>query len=210
MASASYTRLLIEYEGRVGKLLNVSLSRQNDVYVHIYRDVNEAFRPPSFKVQPGVETTFSWEDFAPTDFQHNKITFHPSGYVHSTDQTGRRLKDGIRGLPFSEIDDHYGILVVVPRHPSELPATTQSKKAKDVVLEVPSGIRPFILFLALYRAAHPPVLPPPKPPLEAYLLVTEPYLEYGVIVSAHFSHLHGPYGALQWPPFTFWLARVEP
>lgn len=209
MAGASYTRLLMEHEGRVGKVLNVSFSKQNDVYVHIYRDVNEAFRPPSFKMQPGVETTFNWEDFAPTDFQHHKISFHPSGYVHSTDQAGRRLKDGIRGLPFAEIGDYYGILVVVPRHPSELPPHTRQKKAKDVVLGAPSGIRPFILFFAIYRTARPPALPPPEPPLGIYLLVAEPGLEYGVIVSSHPSHLYGPDGTLQWPPFTFWLARVE-
>lgn len=209
MARIKSTRLLIEYEGRLGKLLQIAWSRESDVHIHPYREAGEAFRPFPQPIHPGVDLNIRWDDFKPIAFDHNKVSFHRSGIVHSTDPQGRRLMDGIRVLAFSEIDEYHHIFAVFPRHPSELPATTPRRASRDVTLEVPSGIRPFFLLLTLYRASHPPVsLPPPKPPLGLYPCVSEPGLEYALMVSGHFSNLQEPEGMRRWPPFTFWLARV--
>jgi hypothetical protein len=208
MAKIKSTRLLMEYEGRCSKLLHIAWSPQSDVHIHPYRGPDEPFRPFPLNIQPGVDTTIRWDDFKPLEFDHNKVTFHRSGVVHSTDRGARRLKDGIHILEFSDIDDYHDIFVVVPRHPSELPAVTPRKGSRDVVFEVPTGIRPFYLLLTLFRAGQFPKLPPPKPPLSEYPCISEPGLDYGLVISSHFSTLRGPEGNLEWPPFTFWLARV--
>jgi hypothetical protein len=40
------------------------------------READEPIRPAPFRVRPGADTLFRWDDFKAVDFQHNKVTFH--------------------------------------------------------------------------------------------------------------------------------------
>lgn len=49
----------------------------------------------------------AFEDVVSTNFKTNKHTFHPSGYIHTTDEYGERYESGVKSIPFEKIVDSH-------------------------------------------------------------------------------------------------------
>ena len=72
-----------------------------------------------------------------------KRSYLPSGYRHSTDRSGARLRDGIRIPPFAELQMPYQFLVVAPVWPDLLVPAPANGRAWDLTIELPDGMWPF-------------------------------------------------------------------
>ena len=68
-------------------------------------------------------------------FSPHKMSFHPSGYIHSTDESGQRLVqfDGVRGLQFGRITDCATLFSIYPTSPEDYRKRTGLGKSVQLV-----------------------------------------------------------------------------
>jgi hypothetical protein len=202
-------RVLFEYRGVVTKFLSFWMHRDNSIFIHTYRPEGTPWHtqpvptPPS---QPGEPLRIHFPSFLPAKFQFNKISFHRSGFIHLTDTSGQRYRDGIRGPAFETIQLPYDFAAFISGDPSRLPAFSRGKYW-DLRVGLPDDMLPFHINLSLIDA----VLPPPSGPGP---IIPHPInfifhgRPIGVAVTMWKVKGSPTYPTPDWPPFPFHLLRV--
>lgn len=84
-----------------------------------------------------VQHHVTYDKITPTDFHPNKSTFHPSGFLHTTDNSGEKHKLGIRSLPFDEIETFRQLMMIFPKKYEEFPTIDKGHlRDGDVVFDL--------------------------------------------------------------------------
>lgn len=167
----------------------------------ILRKVNQVSETKT--INPDGTNTISqkiaFEDVVPTDFEANKHTFHPSGYIHTTNKRGERYESGIKSIPFEKIADSHLLTLIVPKNPTAYPQISERELGKnDVVLDTAIFQNsPFQISVFIVRGEN-------EPPVNTQIAISANVVcgeseEYRLIVRCEqpFETVGNPF-----PPFT--------
>lgn len=107
-----------------------------------------------------ITQKISFKDVVLTNFETNKHTFHPSGYIHTTNNKGERYESGIKSIPFEKIINSHLLTLIVPKNPIEYPQISENKIDKrDVVLDTAIfKDSPFQISVFIVRGMNEPSL----------------------------------------------------
>lgn len=187
--------------------MNFSVSKSdNSFYFHFYDDVVEKVKLPKTPLENRNDGKIDFSDYVETDFKRNKISFHKSGYIHSTDKLGNRLRDGIIGFSFNEIEISKLVLICAPKKIEYLNTTEKIRESTDIIIHLPKEIKPFTIHFDVYRNTRDKELDISNPNLlfGGFIMVTFPDQEYGLRIYAQ-----KVLGRAIWPPFNIILTRIR-
>ena len=142
------SKIYFRYKGSLYKFLNVFAdNKDNSIYFHLYERANRKLNSAIIS-----NKVIYIEKFETHDFEQNKITFHESGYIHSTNKNGKKLKDSILGIPFREIDVELSILAIAPKKIDSLIIANKEINGNDLIIDFEDkSIIPFILVFEIIR-----------------------------------------------------------
>ena len=196
-------RVQLKMEDRILSFLTIFPGRDNSLYFHPARPTGAPWITPRVEDVDG-NRHLHFSNPCIREFELNKISFHPSGYIHLTDRNGRRFRDGVRRTEFARADLPHSLASFVPCDPRTLPPAS-AKPGLNLVINLQDGTRPFYLSFSLCRESN--VQPAVK---GAYIphpvFCFFPDLEFGVGMTMW------PVGSKDeemptWPPFPFFLLR---
>jgi hypothetical protein len=207
MAHAS-ARILLKAGPTPTKFLNLLVGRDGSVYVHMYRPIGAPWMAPPptlIDIPAGQSRPIEFDRFTPSSFNHNKVTFHPSGFIHLTDTAGKRLRDGVRGPAFKDMVLPYDLAAFVPCEPSRLPPVTSGHYV-DLIFELPEPVTPLRVTISLVD----PSAPPPNAEQSIYgkpEVLQFPHFHLLLAVALWTVQSLDP-TPVPWPPFPFHFLRT--
>ena len=151
-------RVILKAGETTAKFLNILVGKDGSIYVHMYRPSGTPWMapPPALvNIPAGVRQRLDFDHFTPSPFQYNKVSFHPSGYIHLTDTAGKRLRDGVRGPSFRDLKLPHDFGTFVPCEPTRLPQHTPGRYL-DLVFDLPAPVQPLYVTLSLVDPDAPP------------------------------------------------------
>ncbi len=207
MAQAA-ARVILKAGPTATKFLNILVGKDGSLYIHMYRPIGTPWMaPPSalVEVPAGLAVPIHFDQFSPSPFKYNKVTFHPTGYIHLTDTAGKRLRDGVRGPAFRDMRLPYDLASFAPCEPTRLPALTPGHYV-DLIFALPAPIVPFYVTLSLVDpSASPPHAESSIYGQPQYLSFPHFHLLIAVTVWTVKSLDPTP---VPWPPFPFHALRT--
>jgi hypothetical protein len=180
-------------------------NNDNSFYFHLYEEANGNLKTYEVTSLENGTTKIDLTNLTEHDFKRNKISLHESGYIHSTNQSGNRLKDNVIGIPFKEIEISNLILLIFPKKIDWLEEVNQLNEMRDVFIELPNTTQPFSLNFEIFRKSSKDKLAKNHEGniVGGYLLVTVDDKEYGIRL-----YLQSINGNGSWPSVSFCLTRV--
>jgi hypothetical protein len=145
-----------------------------------------------------------------TGFEENKISFHKSGYIHSTDVYGQRYRDGLVGIPFENVTSFLFVLVVAPKNPLEMIELGTVDNQRDIQIHLPEDVSPFTLQFAIVRKGTKqlPLIPTEQNILGGYIMCEYDDKEFGLLLIITKVLKTKELDEVFWPPFSLVLKRV--
>lgn len=179
--------------------------KDNSFYFHIYEEASQNIKIPNIPLEKREDNKIDFKDFVETNFKRNKLSFHKSGYIHSTDNEGNRFQDGVVGIPFEKIDKSLLILVLGPKRIDTLIEIEKINKKTDLLIDLPSDINPFTLHFDVFRKSKIPELDISIPNLiySGFVMTEYEGKEFGLRL-----YLQKVLGNAIWPPFNLILKRI--
>lgn len=176
----------------------------NSFYFHLYEEADANYKSYNLSAENGA-TKIEFDNFKEHDFKRNKLSIHPSGYVHSTDRNGKRLKDNIIGIPFVEIETSKLILVLAPKKIDELIKIDPVNPLRDIIIILSKDINPFTLNFEIFKKSELENLATDHENnlIGGYIEVTIDDKDYGIRF-----YLQSVNGKGDWPDFSIVLTRV--
>jgi hypothetical protein len=162
-------RIEFIYRGDIRKLLSFFTGRDNSFYFHPYRPSEAPWHTqlPRGETSPSSkQLEIDFTKFRPSSFAFDKISFHPSGFIHLKSLAGERYVDGIRGPQFSDLPLPYDFAVFVPCELTQLPLHTPGKYM-DIQIELPDDVPPFYSTFSIVsteglpKTVQGPIIPHP-------------------------------------------------
>lgn len=187
--------------------MNFSMSKSDSsFYFHFYDDAIEKVKLPRTPLENRNDGRIDFDDYVETNFFRNKISLHESGIIHSTDRRGNKLRKGIVGLPFAEIEVSRLVLICGPKKIDTLTPYNKVDPSTDMIIHLPKGIKPFTLHFDVYRKSR-----------SEETDISNPNLLFGGFVMVEYSdkdfglRLYGQsvLGDANWPPFNLILTRLK-
>jgi hypothetical protein len=130
MAKPLPVRVVLESKGAKRKFFKLFADRDNSIYIRPDRPPGQPWRIPGGPEQDAQgRIHLDFQNFKSPSFDLNKISYHKSGYIHLTDRSGKRYRDGTRGPAFSEMELPYDLCILVPCNPDLLPPHTKNRDA---------------------------------------------------------------------------------
>jgi hypothetical protein len=200
------TRVIFDFEGEKYKFLSYFPDKKdNSFYFHIYNGENEKMRIPGIPLEKRNDKMIVFDDFKETDFVGNKLSFHESGYIHSTDNSQERFKDGVIGISFKNIEISLLILIVAPIKIENLIKIDRVREQTDIVIALSGNITPFTINFEVFRISEMAKLDYNNPHLviDDYILTEYEDKEFGLRL-----YLQKVLGDAAWPPFNTILKRI--
>lgn len=200
-------RILFEYSGELFKFMKIFPSKSDEsLYFHIYDDSTSIVQSPKTHLEDRGDNKIDLKDYIETGFQRHKISYHQSGIIHSTNKNRERLRDGVTGIPFNEIDISKLILVILSKKVDLLPKENGTKKPTDIILKLPESISPFTIHFDVYRQSRESELDTSNPNLlyNFFLLLNFKNKEFGLRI--YLQRISG--ASPPWPPFNIILHRI--
>ncbi len=200
------TRIIFRYQGKLFKFMNYfSDKKDNSFYFHIYEESTEKLKIPNIPLHERKDRMIDFEDFVDTDFKRNKLSFHQSGFIHSTDENGKRFKDGVVGKPFTSIEKSLLILALGPKKIDTLIEIETTNLKTDILIELISDIKPFTVNFEVYRKTKMSELDISIPNLISggFLLTEYDSKEFGLRL-----YLQRVLGDAIWPKFNLVLTKI--
>lgn len=177
MSKEYIPRIVLEYKGKKYKLLSFWFGNDGSIYFHIYRKKGE--KPMG---NNGVfDNTIDFTKFTSQSFDENKISFHPSGYIHQTNNKGERKKDKIIGSKFNSIAFKL-LFVVCPPNPEALPILNVCNKFRDIIIGLPNDYTPFHLDFGIHNKKRKLILKEDKQLVER-IYFSNKEVPYNLIIS---------------------------
>jgi len=148
--------------------------------------------------------------FIPTGFSENKISFHESGYIHSTDRNGQRYRDGVVGIPFREIKSCHFVLAVAPRNPTEMPELEVMDERRDIKIDLPEDVAPFVVQFAIARKSinQMPDIPQEQMFMKGYIRWSHENKEFDLLIAMTKVLKSNDSDVIMWPPFPLVLKNL--
>jgi hypothetical protein len=200
-------RIIFKYKNKYYKFMNyIPSKKDNSFYFHIYQESFENLKILNIPLEKREDNKINFNDFVETNFKRNKLSFHQSGYIHSTDSKGNRFQDGVIGIPFDKIDKSLLIMILVPKKIDTLIEIEKINQKKiDVLINLPSDIKPFTLNFEIIRKSKISELDISITNLICPdLLITEYYdKKFGLRL-----YLKKAIGNAEWPPFNLIFKRI--
>ena len=136
MAKKKPLRIIFNCKGNHFKFISFFVSKaDNSIYFHLYRTSEEKMFVPKVDQSESNKLKFSRINTEAIDFDQNKISFHESGYVHTTDKLGKRFRDGKIGIPFEElINDYLLLLCLSPKNPLDMVPAKKIDNKRDFII----------------------------------------------------------------------------
>lgn len=200
------TRIIFRHQGKFFKFMNYFPDKKdNSFYFHIYEESSQKLKIPNIPLQERKDGMIDFGDFEDTDFKRNKLSFHQSGYIHSTDENGNRFKDGVVGIPFNSIEKSLLILVLGPKKIDKLVEIETTNMKTDILIELSTDITPFTVNFEIYRKTKISELDFLVPNLISGGFIFTEYdsKEFGVRL-----YLQRVLGNAVWPSFNLILTRI--
>jgi hypothetical protein len=200
------TRIIFGYNNKLYKFMNFFVgSNDNSFYFHLYEEANGNLKTYEVTSLENGTTKVDLANLTEHDFKRNKISLHESGYIHSTNQSGKRLIDNVIGIPFKKIEVSNLILLIFPKKLDSLEEVNQLNDLRDVFIELPNTIQPFSLNFEIFRKSSKDKLATNHEGkiVDGYLLITVDDKEYGIrlyLQSINRNDL--------WPSVSFCLTRI--
>ena len=209
MADQEKWRLIFKKDGKLYKLCAFwGWDKDATLNFHIYskdKTLRKLKQVSETKTdnQDGTSTItqkISFEDVVPTNFETNKHTFHPSGYIHTTNNKGERYESGIKSIPFEKVISSHLLTLIVPKNPTKYPQISENEIDKsDVILDTTIfNDSPFQISVFIARGTN-------EPPINTKITVSATIIcgdneEYRLIVRCEqpAETIGKPF-----PPFTF-------
>lgn len=198
------TRIIFNIDETLYKFASFFVDkRDNSFYFHLYEEDNENFKSYNVTSDKGM-TKLEFDNFDEHDFQRNKLSLHESGYIHSTDKNGKRLKDNVTGFPFAEIDTCKLVLILAPKKIDTLPILEKTDPLRDIVVLLTLG-NPFVINFEIFKKTEVENLPTDHEDniIGGYIEITIDDKDYGLRL--YFQSIKGKG---QWPDFTATLTRI--
>ena len=206
----THPRIILDYQGKNYKFMSFFVDRKdNSFYFHIYRKPNESpMRPKTPLPDKSNFLRIHFPDFEPTGFKENHISFHESGYIHSTDSMGKRYRDGIVGISFSKIKSHLFILGLAPKNPSDLVELSRLDSSRDIHIALPNDIQPFILHFGVHRKESLSLPALPNNLFDGLIMVQFDDKDFELLIAMTKVGAIPGVEKVDWPPFTLELKRT--
>ena len=200
-------RVILNYKGQLYKLLNFFVDKKDhSFYFHIYRKLGETPMAPEGKSYQEIKK-IDFKKWIPTDFPENKISFHESGFIASTDKNGGRDRDGIKGIKFDQIENFQVILIIAPPDPTQLLKFSKSDTERDIVLNLSDSIEPFSLQFFIYKknSTKKPHIPNQMDVFGRLICCEYGDKDYGLMLAGIKVSTAGNVQRITWPPFALVL-----
>ena len=205
------SRIIFGYKGKHYKFLNFFVDKNdNSFYFHLYRKKGETLISSDESDSDESVKHIKFSSFKQTDFVENKISFHESGYIHSTDKHGYRYKDNVVGIPFRDIISYMFILVLAPKNPEELIEIHKLDNTRDIHIKLPDTIYPFMVHFAILKkdSSSLPLIPVNQNILSGLIHCDYDDKKYGLLIALTKVLNKTGKDRIDWPPFTLVLKRT--
>jgi hypothetical protein len=210
MAKQKSCRIIFEYRGKYHPFLSFWVDKNdNSFYFHIYRRPGET--PMSSNdgpIQNGSRIDFQL--FKPTGFNENKMSFHGSGYIHSTDKYGRRYRDGVRGIAFQKIETYLCFLLVAPPNPAHLVEIPSIDVNRDLQIHLPDDVAPFALQFTIIKKGTKtlPQIPIEECLFKEFIICEFTDKQFNLLLAATKVLKGQALEDVSWPKFPFVMKRI--
>lgn len=205
------SRIIFGYKKKNYKFVSFFVDKKdNSFYFHLYRKLGETLMSSGKSNNDESVKHIRFSEFKPTNFEENKISFHESGYIHSTDKYGHRYKDKVVGIPFREVDSFMFILVLAPRNPKELIEIHTIDDTRDILIKLPDTIHPFMVHFAIIKKGSSllPLIPKNQNILSGLIHCYYDDKEHGLLIALTKVINKTGKDRIDWPPFTLILKRT--
>lgn len=199
------TRIVFKYKAKLYKFISFFVDKKdNSFYFHTYEEADQNLKSLNFTWQENQPNLIDFGNIKEHDFQKNKLSFHESGFIHTTDKLGKRLKDNVVGIPFHRIETSLHILFFAPKQIDTL-VEHEKTENQDLIIELPNDIKPFTLHFDVYRKSQSDNLEYNNPDLliNGYVFINYDNKEFGLRM-----YLQKVLDEAPWPPFSFNLIRI--
>ncbi len=206
-------RILFEYRGSTTKFLSFFAGQDNSFYFHPYRPMGTPWyatpqSPLSESTESGIRGIhLHFPSFQPSPFTLNKLSFHASGYIHLTDLTGSRFRNGTRGPSFSEVNLPYEFAGFVPCDPLGLPVAESLARYHNMIIKLNDNVAPFHLNFMLISSKNRP-LAKDGPFFKHPVSFCWPGHDMGIGLTMWPVKPGPSFPNPQWPPFPFHIYRI--
>jgi len=198
-------RFIFKYGSELYKFLSIFTSHDNSFYFHLYEESDQPFRYYKSSMTEENQLKIDIKHPVATEFIRHKFSFHQSGYVHYTNKKGGRYKDGVKGIPFNDIESSNLILLLAPKNIPQLEKYKAKKDGHNFIIPLSMDQSPFSLNFEVFRKSKIQNLP--TIPIDIHQgLYTYCWndLEFGL--RFYIQNIIGP---LEWPESSLVLKRVE-
>jgi hypothetical protein len=198
------TRIIFEINQEYYKFASFFVDRNdNSFYFHLYEEADENFKSYNVISENGT-TKIEFDNINEHDFKRNKLSIHQSGYIHSTDKNGKRLKDNIVGIPFSQIESSKLILILLPKKIDTLLKLEKIDHSRDVCISITLG-NPFSINFEIFKISEIENLSTihENNILQGYVEIIIDEKDYGLRI--YLQSINGP---RIWPKFSVALTRI--
>jgi hypothetical protein len=199
-------RIIFVKDNKLYKFMSFFVGKSdNSFYFHLYEEANGNLKTYEVTSLENGTAKIELENLKEHDFRRNKISLHESGYIHSTNQNGNRLKDNVIGIPFSKIETSNLILLIVPKKIETLEEIHAVDESRDLRIQLPNPIEPFSINFEIFKkdCEDKLVINHEGNILGGYIAVTFDDKDYGLRF-----YLQSIKGKSTWPSVSFSLARI--
>ncbi len=197
-------RFIFKYKDELYKFLSIFTSNDNSFHFHLYEESDKPFKYFNSSLTEENELKIDIKNPVSSAFIRHKFTFHKSGYIHSTNKHSDRYKDGVKGIPFNEIETSNLILLLAPQKIELLEKYKPKKDGHNFIVPIDEKQSPFSFNFEVFKKSSLNNLPTiPTKILQGPHTYHWNDLEYGL--RFYFQKI---IGTEIWPESTLILKRV--
>lgn len=197
-------RFIFQYKNELYKFLSIFTSNDNSFHFLLYEESEKPFKYYNISNDNDGRLRIDINNPISSDFIRHKFTFHKSGYIHSTSKTGKRFKDGVKGVQFKDIETSSLILILAPQKIESLEKYLPQKNGHNIIVPINEEQAPFAFNFEVCKKSSINNLS--RIPAE---IIQGPHiyhwgdLEYGL--RFYFQNI---IGATKWPESTLILKQI--
>jgi len=147
-------RFIFKYRDELYGFLSIFTSNDNSFHFHLYEESDKPFEYFNSSLNYENRLNIDIENPVSSNFIRHKFTFHKSGFIHSTKKDGKRYKDGVKGISFSEITSSKLILVLAPKKMELLEKYKTKKDGHNFIIPIEEKQTPFSFNLEVFKTSY--------------------------------------------------------
>jgi hypothetical protein len=188
-----HLRVVVEVAGERRDMLTIRVANDNSFFVFPHRPEGQPWRFPTL-VDDEHGRTVDFNAYVEPALSLQKLTIHRSGFLHASDFSSRRYRDGLRVPPFVDMPLPFEACLFAPCDPISLPVSTPTKG--DVLTVQFDPQQPFIVRLHVAESATP------RPTAQSKIFMFG-NLRFGLCITCETVPNATPDVPVPWPPYPF-------